>query len=518
MNRLRIGILLAGESIPLWVQRLIEKVRSLPEAELDAALLLPKRQAPGALFRAYFDLDRRFFHPASAPWQAGSLPGLPLVLRPPAVEALPVESLHLDILINLALPEVPESLPPLARLGVWSARDAFSRLVPGCAAGWRELLQGDPLTRCQVEVIRAGRPAQIVSQAVLATDPLSVSRSQMRLLWRAASLVPRALRELSLRGEESLFDNARAASPLRECSLPRMHEVAILGARQALRKAADVLRKRFTFEQWMLMAADRRPGEPLRWEDFRPLAPSPDLSRADPFMVQYEGRSHIFVEEFSRRAKRGSIACLSLDERGTVASRATVLERPYHLSYPFTFEHRGARYMIPETAGNRSVELYRCTHFPDRWAFEKMLMQDIRALDATLVEHEGRWWMFANIVEEEGGSAWDALHLFYADEPLSQAWRPHPLNPIVADVRAARPAGRIFLYEGRLYRPSQICTPRYGYGIRLNRIDRLTTTDFAETCVETFCPPEGSRLLGTHTVNSEGSVTLIDVQRRRLKL
>ena len=30
--------------------------------------------------------------------------------------------------------------------------------------------------------------------------------------------------------------------------------------------------------------------------------------------------------------------------------------------------------MLPETSGNRTIELYRCEHFPDRWALDTVLM------------------------------------------------------------------------------------------------------------------------------------------------
>jgi hypothetical protein len=54
---------------------------------MAAVMLLPQRSVPGRLFEHYLDLDRRFFHPASSPWQAVPLPDLPL-LRGSMVEHL----------------------------------------------------------------------------------------------------------------------------------------------------------------------------------------------------------------------------------------------------------------------------------------------------------------------------------------------------------------------------------------------------------------------------------------------
>ena len=47
--------------------------------------------------------------------------------------------------------------------------------------------------------------------------------------------------------------------------------------------------------------------------------------------------------------------------------------------------------MLPETSGNRTVELYRCVEFPHRWELDRVLMDGVHAVDATLAEHDRRW-------------------------------------------------------------------------------------------------------------------------------
>ena len=517
MSKIRVGVLLPGESVPLWVRRMLEKTQALPQVEIIAVLLLPRTLVSSPLFDRYFDLDQRFFHPGSSPWQAASLPDLP-ILRGSMVEHLvQLGSLRLDVLINLALAEPSEDLLSLSRFGVWTLRDGRTRVLADSQPGWRELLDDQPLTVCELEAARAGSSAQIIASAILATDRQSVSRNQLRLLWRASSLIPRALIEFSLRGERDFFADTPPALPGRGSFLPGLVQIGRLGIKQAVRKMTDMLRKRFTVDQWMLMSAHLAVGSPLDWDQFTPIRPPRDRSWADPFIVEHDGRTYVFLEEYPLSTKRGTIVCLTLDTGGKVIAHTPVLERPYHLSYPFVFERWGDWYMIPETAGNGAVELYRCTHFPDEWVFERALLQGIHAVDATLFDDSGRWWMFANVVEERGSSAWDSLHLFYTDDPLSPDWTPHPLNPVVSDVRSARPAGRIFLHEEKLYRPSQVSVPRYGYALCMNRIDRLTATEYAETPVETLIPPRGRNILATHTFNTLGNMTLIDVQSRRLR-
>jgi len=107
--------------------------------------------------------------------------------------------------------------------------------------------------------------------------------------------------------------------------------------------------------------------------------------------------------------------------------------------------------------------------------------------------------------------AWDELHVFHADSPLGP-WTPHPRNPVVSDVRRARPAGRLFRYNGAWYRPAQDCAAGYGAGLAIQRITRLDTERYEEAPVASLTPSWRSGLTGFHTVNAAGGLTVIDVR------
>lgn len=273
----------------------------------------------------------------------------------------------------------------------------------------------------------------------------------------------------------------------------------------------------FILDQWIILVGRSTGYKSLAWENFKSLIPPIDRFWADPFIWFHENNYYIFIEEVLYSTHRGRIICLTLDSEMNIQSNQIVLERPYHLSYPFLFKHEDQLYMIPETKENNGVELYRCTQFPDQWGFVKTLIHNVCALDATLLEAHGKWWLFTYI-PEEGASRWDTLHLYYADHPLSDQWTPHPLNPIIKDIRSARPAGRIFSVEGKLIRPSQNCSVRYGYAINFNQIVTLTETDYVETLEHTFKPVRKSSIHATHTYNDMAGVTVIDAILRRRKL
>jgi hypothetical protein len=295
---------------------------------------------------------------------------------------------------------------------------------------------------------------------------------------------------------------------------------------RAARRLDKNLASLFFMDQWVIMTAHRAAYHALRWSQFEPLMPDMDRYWGDPFVLQRAANYFVFVEEKIYETGRGRIACLTLDGDGRLLSHQVVLERDYHLSYPFVFEHQGETFMIPETARNGTVELYRCLEFPGRWELVKTLMTGLYAVDATLLAHDGKHWLFAN-VKGAGASSLDALHLFWADSPFAEEWIPHPHNPVVKNIGSARPAGRIFVENGRLIRPSQDSSRRYGYSLKFNHITKLTAEDYEETVERTFEPPPsggisgprrpGGRILATHTFNQAGDLTVIDAVVRRRK-
>jgi hypothetical protein len=245
---------------------------------------------------------------------------------------------------------------------------------------------------------------------------------------------------------------------------------------------------------------------------FTELVPPKDRIWADPFPVVQDGRHYLFFEEkpFTSHAH---LSVTEIDAKGQPGTPRIVLERPYHLSYPHVFRWNGEWYMVPETFDEQRIELYRAEAFPDRWTLHSVLLDHVPAVDATLFEHEGRWWLsFATAVQ--GLEEASALHFYHAPSPLGP-WEPHRYNPVKVDVRSARPAGRVFRRDGRLYRPAQDGAPRYGSGIVLHELLELTPTTFHEEEVTRIWPTWRPKLPGTHTINAAGGLTAIDARQRR---
>ena len=254
----------------------------------------------------------------------------------------------------------------------------------------------------------------------------------------------------------------------------------------------------------------------LAWPNanFRFLPDDAHRFFADPFVVWRDGRAFVFCEEYPYATGKGIISLFEIGPDGEPSPVRPIIERPYHLSYPFVFERDGEMWMIPETSQNRTVELWRATRFPDAWTLERVLIEDVNAGDVTLIERDGLFWIFAALSDGRR-STWDTLGLFYASR-IEGPWTPHPANPVLIDAGCARPAGAMFERNGVLIRPAQDCRGGYGAALALCRVDRLDPKGFAQTPIRRFGPPSGG-WRGLHTLNRAGPIEVIDTKgwRRR---
>lgn len=230
---------------------------------------------------------------------------------------------------------------------------------------------------------------------------------------------------------------------------------------------------------------------------------------ADPFPILHEGRLTLFVEDFVHANDKGIISAVEFGPDGPLGRPEPVLEQPGHLSYPFVFARDGEIWMIPESSSAGRVDLFRATAFPGGWVKEATLIEDVVASDATLIERDGLWWLFAT-VRDGGGSFSDALHLWSAPD-FRGPWTPHPRNPVLIDIASARPAGHMVVRDGQLLRPVQDCRFGYGTALGIAHVTRLDHEGFAQDIEAILGAGEplwpGRRL---HSLNSAGGFEFID--------
>jgi hypothetical protein len=222
----------------------------------------------------------------------------------------------------------------------------------------------------------------------------------------------------------------------------------------------------------------QRSSDPFTWDPTtaKVLGPGetsePVHSLADPFLLQRNGDIYLFCEVSSEAGGRNQKIGVCTLNRGsdTWNYEGIVLDEPFHLSYPFVFEHDGQVYMIPESKQANSIRLYRATEFPHKWELERVLVDGWKLVDSCVVPWEDKWYLFTS------RKRW--LVLLWADS-LTGRFRLHPKSPIKW-WNHARSAGGIIEHGGKLHRFAQEQTGGYGKGVHAYRILELSEKRYKE--------------------------------------
>jgi hypothetical protein len=286
--------------------------------------------------------------------------------------------------------------------------------------------------------------------------------------------------------------------------------VKALARRLAARMLAPVRPAPRTIRHWnVAVRRDDAAPDIRRFDlaDYTPLPVNPEVFGADPFLFAHDGKTYLFVETFPYATGKGVIMGAELDAGGIPVRWFHVLERPWHLSYPYVFAHGGEIWLAPEGSAHGGVELYRAIDFPGGWRLDWHLLPDWRLVDPTFIEHEGRLWLFAGAAAP-GGSDWDELYAWHAPS-LEGPWTPHALNPIKSDCRSARPGGRPLRLGEQLLRPAQCCERFYGEALAWLEIRRLTPDAFEEVAVASW-RAAGEGMSGPHSADLSGSIRAVD--------
>lgn len=394
---------------------------------------------------------------------------------------------------------------------ICNGHSGFSGLVSA-------VLSGGPIDIAIVRHAGGDCRAAIWARGVtVASQPSKLAVTLDEVCLRIADLIDIALRRLE-RGEASL-GHAGPASPGGEgfCRYASFAAGALAG--RIARRLDQIVRYP---EHWTVrLRASAQPDlvtSRLAWPEGRYETLADDGARyyADPFLFERGGRCYLFVEEFPYATGKGILSVSEIGPGGAPDVPRPIIEGPSHLSYPQVFEHGGQVWMIPETSGARTIELYRAVDFPHRWVREGILIGEIDAPDATLAVHEGRFWIFAAL-HAGHSSPRDMLGIFHADA-LAGPWQAHAANPVLVDAAAARPGGAFFQRGGALMRVAQDCTRIYGGGITLARVDRLDPEHFQQEVVARLGPRPDWKSSGVHTLNAAGGFEVIDTVASKCKL
>ena len=532
---LKLAAVISSVAIPRWIATCLQEIDRSPQVELEVVCVLPSTASSSSggesprvtlPLQIYRKLDRVLFPAPGVSFDQ------PAELQPHVDGAAVLEctslsqleqklaELDLDVVLQLGPGATHKQLGRCAKQGLWALSHGCDAKCSDQLDGFWEVINNEPVTISRLYAYSDDGSPQLLAESNTHTRAYSAHRNQNALRWKGIDLV---LHQLAAVFHDTTSMSAACESRTEPHS--ENHSPAPLSSAESSnslgnirRLAWDIARRTctsLTTVEWWSVAVNVAPGQnPLepRMTDFQEIKSPAGTFWADPFILQREDKNYLFVEEFVYRSSKGHLAFVELDSAGNYLRHGPIIEKESHLSYPFVFEWEGETYLVPENSASGEVTLYQCTEFPDKWVKKSTLLSGVSSVDPTLFHHEGRWWLFIS----EGRVTFDELCIYHADS-LAGPWIPHKRNPVKADVRSSRPAGKIFQHEGQLYRPAQDCTREYGYAIVINRILELSPDSYREEEVSRILPDWRPDLHGTHMFNHAGNVTVIDQKFRRLR-
>lgn len=213
MKKLRIGVILTAVEVPVWAVRMLERIRDSSYAKIIVLAFVGDESTMQDVFakrlsEVQLQLDEAVFRPDPNPleqWDVRNvLPNVPLMKGDPSKWDFLLKFADLDIFLNLSQERVPESWLHTARYGIWSLRSNNKCVTTSTGISWLDWQQNGSLIYCTVEAQRS-LSVQVVAKSVIAANRFSFMQNQKSLLWTASSLLPHAIQQLYLNGENKFF-------------------------------------------------------------------------------------------------------------------------------------------------------------------------------------------------------------------------------------------------------------------------------------------------------------------------
>jgi hypothetical protein len=540
-KKLRVGIMLDNYSLKAWGYNMLEAIIRSEYSSLELVILNESRDEKKiyrdkilsnwnkVFYLAYTKLEDRINQPQPAFIQKNArnlLKNVPVVGIKPEMDTKydwfqdqkieRIKEYNLDVIIQCGFRILKGDILQAANYGVWSYHHVDKSVLRGGPPGFWETFKDIGEQGVILQILTKDPDNGIVLyRSFFPCSSFFVSRNNNDCFLRSSLFVPRTLKRLHNEGKKAFFDriekeNEKINSDNSALSdSPDNIEFLKLFIKHSYQTGAFYFSSIFFRNQWVLMY-DFNDKISTSFSRFKKIIPPRDRFWADPQIFFKDDIYYIFIEEYIYKKKKAHIALIEMQQSGKYSDPVIVLEEPFHLSYPHVFEYNGTLYMIPEMHQAKSINLYQCTGFPTEWKHRARLMDSKEAVDSTILFHKNKWWLFTNIAEPEGTSLDNELFLYYSDDLFSHNWKSHPMNPVISDVKRARPAGKILERNGQLIRPSQCGNPWYGYGIKLNEIVVLTENDYAEREIAFIEPTWDKKLKGVHTICHENRLTMID--------
>ena len=263
------------------------------------------------------------------------------------------------------------------------------------------------------------------------------------------------------------------------------------------------------------VAVAERTDDDIRNLKFHLLKNSRKFWVADPFPIEVDGKLYIFAEVLEYEKKKGSIGYTVL-VNGEFLPWKIIIEEKYHLSFPNLFWINDSLYMCPEASQSKSLYLYRCIEFPEKWVKDRVLAEGVNFCDTVFFKNNTAIYGFTCI--------WDSVekHELKVFRLKDGEYEFLDGKKELLDYYLTRPAGKVFKnpISNENIMVSQICKPLYGSGLVFKKFD-LNWPNYSENELYRVYPSECNKkrkYVGMHTYNFTDNYIVIDLIWNRFSL
>lgn len=233
--------------------------------------------------------------------------------------------------------------------------------------------------------------------------------------------------------------------------------------------------------------------------------PYKDRFFADPFVIdEDESNLYILVEEYCFWEEKGKIVLLTVNKDDfSLIERKLIIEEETHLSFPFC--ELGGNSIIPESVISGETKQY----FYDRE--KKTIVRSERILDEGLIDaafykdKKGTEWILTSKKEKPKEDLY--IYKKVGNNYICQ----NNGKPVLSDIRLTRSAGRLFEHDGRIFRPVQDSTGRYGRQTIIVELQKLEDHSYQTrevVAINSFNNPPYDETL--HTFNVYENYIIVD--------
>ena len=422
-----------------------------------------------------------------------------------------IRNQNLDFILRFGFNIIRGEVLNTAKYGVWSYHHDDERIIRGGPPGFWEFMRNLPSNGVILQRLTNSLDKGVVLKRLKFKTILHSYKAHLDQLYFGGEILPlQVCKELINNGvlnEEPSLSEAPIVHP------PTNIRMIQYFWKSLWRRVAFHINDLFRQEDWNVgfcessienfINSNDKDSIDIKWFN----KPRKNCYFADPFVIKTKKDTYIFFEWYSYSRGRADLAVALKSEGFSKYHKLTNFKE--HRSYPFVFEYDGEIYCLPEANATNQVTLYRFDE--EKLAFNKdtVLLKGFPIVDATLHYHDNKWFMF--LVNQKNSHS--HLEIYYS-ENLRGPYNPYDMNPVMIDCSKARPAGKIFNFEGKLIRPSQNCTEHYGQSITLEEIVNLTENNFETKEFGCICPIENSDYdKGIHTINSDDNIVVFDGKR-----